>query len=157
MTSDYLAPAERRNGHHIHAQRVVDVQEIERLQLDNKRLRNENQLLRDRLRYSTYHVFVAQQIKADALQMAQDVLAGLDVSREAMDARRNMSRRRWEKARAALRAANCADGYNRLMVLDVPTIQRRLGDLVERIEAAGNWGEVIVYLPRARRREYRRY
>lgn len=142
------------NGSHkLAAQQIADTQELRRLQVELERLRAENTELRKRLRYNANHVRIAQRAKADAMLFVADILADKDVSRAAMEARHDMSRRRWEYARAALKAAGMTDSYYRLKSRNAKAILHNLNELVERIEEAGRLDEIVRNLPRCRSRE----
>ena len=143
------------NGHKYVA--PADLAEVRRLQLQIEQLRAENTELRKRLHYNGRAVRVAQRAKRDALLFAADILAERDVSLIAMQARHGMPRRRWENARAALRAVDMADRYYRLRTTNIRAVMAALNDLIERVEDDGSAEIIYRHLPAWRRRERLRW
>lgn len=134
---------------------LIDYERLRRLELDVKRLRDENAALALQLRHAMTPGRIAQRARDDAMLLVGDYLAGLLVSRLAMETRHGLGRRRWEWARALLRYARCTDQWYRLQILDPRELERRLDAAVERIVNAGDAGLAALKerLPRGRRRE----
>lgn len=123
------------------------------LEHEIRRLRRENTELRKRLRFDSQPSRIARRAREDALAIVTDLHTGLDVAMAAMEARRGMSRRRWEWARAILRMADCTNLRYQLKVMDPAEVERRLSQAVERIIEGQHLRDLEGHLPPSRRRE----
>lgn len=123
------------------------------LEYEVKRYQRENNALRKQLRENHRAARIARRAREDALALVVDLHAGLLVSREAMQERRGVSRRRWEWARAMLAMTECANRYYRLTIQDPAEIDRRLSEVAREIVLSGDLSDLEKYLSNSRRRE----
>lgn len=133
---------------------LPELDELQRLRLDNARLRAEAAELRKRINANGWTARIAQRAADDAMLFIADLHRGLSVSRLAMDTRHGMSRRRWEYARALLAAARVANRWYRVTVFDAAAVQRAIDAAAKR--AAEDGDVIVARLPPGRVRE-RRY
>lgn len=152
--SDAITPVSYPNGTNGQVGREIAIhRHRHELEHEIRRLRRENTQLRNQMHENHTAVRIARRARKDALAIVADLHAGLLVSREAMEARRGISRRRWEWARAMLAAADCTNHFYRLTVQDPAEVDRRLSAVVDAIIETRLLTDLERYLPASRRRE----
>lgn len=110
----------------LHAEVDRLLMENERLRLEINLLRDENRHLRSRLHQARLQLTLLYEAYADAICLMGWALHGYSISRESCKAV-GMSERKWARARALLIFANVHDGY-KLTVTDVGRLQERVKD-----------------------------
>ena len=127
---------------------------LRELEAEKRKLSMANQRLRKSIRVNGEAARIADRALEDALALANDICAGLPVSVLEAEDRHEMSRRRWEWARAMMRLAGITNDYYLLTVFDPAAIASAL--LEARDVATDDPSQLRHYLPRSRRRELRK-